>query len=172
MRVDAFKQVDGYLDSVVAGEEPELCVRLRKAGWQIWRIDREMTLHDAAITKFRQWWKRVLRSGHAYAEGMYRHGAPPERHCVRETLSALVWGAGVPLAIVCLAIIIHPLFLALLAIYGLQIWKCARRGVRPAAERWAYAFFVILGKVPESQGVIKFYLTKLLNRRSRIIEYK
>jgi hypothetical protein len=31
-----------------AGEEPELCVRLRRRGWRILRLDAEMTRHDAA----------------------------------------------------------------------------------------------------------------------------
>ena len=44
-------------------------MRLRAAGWQIWRLPEEMTLHDAAMTRLSQWWKRSMRGGHAYAEG-------------------------------------------------------------------------------------------------------
>lgn len=80
MRVDAVAGVGGYDPSLIAGEEPELCVRLRQAGWKVWRIDREMTLHDAAMTRVGQWWKRTRRGGHAFAEGAAMHGAPPERH--------------------------------------------------------------------------------------------
>ena len=50
--------VGGFNPAVIAGEEPELCVRLRQAGWKIHRLDAEMTLHDAAMTSWRQWWKR------------------------------------------------------------------------------------------------------------------
>src|SRR5262249_3908521 len=48
MRVDAFEAVRGFRDTLIAGEEPELCVRLRAAGWRVWRLDAEMTIHDAA----------------------------------------------------------------------------------------------------------------------------
>ena len=42
----------GFNATLIAGEEPELCLRLRQKGWEIWRLDAEMTLHDAAMTKF------------------------------------------------------------------------------------------------------------------------
>ena len=80
MRVGALRAVGGYRDSLIAGEEPELCVRLRQAGWYIWRLDAEMTSHDAQISRLSQWWKRTMRAGHAFAEGAALHGAAPERH--------------------------------------------------------------------------------------------
>src|SRR5262249_13947583 len=61
IRANAFADVGGYREDVLAGEEPELCVRLRAAGWRIWRLDAEMTLHDAAMTRFAQWWWRTVR---------------------------------------------------------------------------------------------------------------
>ena len=85
MRVSALAAAGGYRDDLIAGEEPELCVRLRAAGWQIWRIDQEMTLHDAAITTVGQWWLRMVRSGHAFAQVSYIHGAGPERFWVWES---------------------------------------------------------------------------------------
>jgi hypothetical protein len=99
MRLAAFQAVGGYDPGLIAGEEPELCVRLRAAGWQIWCLDAEMTLHDAAMTRFGQYWKRAQRAGHAYAEGAAMHGAPPERHGVAGRNRALIWGAGLPVAI-------------------------------------------------------------------------
>jgi hypothetical protein len=82
-----------------------LCVRLRAAGWQIWCLDAEMTLHDAAMTRFGQFWKRAQRAGHAYAEGAAMHGAPPERHGVAGRNRALIWGAGLPVALLLSALI-------------------------------------------------------------------
>ncbi len=99
MRVAALQQAGGYRDTLIAGEEPELCLRMRARGWRIWRLDAEMTLHDAAMLRFGQWWRRSQRAGFAYAEGMRLHGATPERHWVREGVSALAWGAGLPLAV-------------------------------------------------------------------------
>src|SRR5205823_6407449 len=49
MRVSAFQQVGGYNPSLIAGEEPEMCLRLRGQGWLIHGIVAEMTLHDAAM---------------------------------------------------------------------------------------------------------------------------
>ncbi len=74
MRVSALKQVEGFNPTLIAGEEPELCVRLRQSGGQIIRINAEMTLHDAQIMHLRQWLKRSVRNGHAYAEGAWLHG--------------------------------------------------------------------------------------------------
>ena len=61
IRVKAFLAVGGYDPTLIAGEEPEYCVRLRHAGWKILRIDAEMTLHDATMARFAHWWKRSVR---------------------------------------------------------------------------------------------------------------
>ncbi|MGZ8271807.1 MAG: glycosyltransferase, partial [Methylophilus sp.] len=97
MRIDCLKPLNGYRESLIAGEEPELCVRIRQSGYKVWRLDNEMTLHDAAITKFSQWWKRTTRAGHAYAEGAYLQGKPPECHWVKESRRIWVWGGVIPL---------------------------------------------------------------------------
>ena len=166
MRLSALQEVGRYNPSLIAGEEPELCVRLRKAGWSIWRLDAEMTWHDAAISRFSQWWTRARRAGHAYAEGAALHGAPPERHNVAQTRRALIWGAGLPLAIV-FGVLITP-WAALLA--GLWLVKAVRlilRGIDP--ER---AAFLTLVNVPEAQGALSYYIKRLLGTQSRLIEYK
>src|ERR1700678_63187 len=91
MRQDAFEQANGFRPDLICGEEPELCVRLRQVGWRIWRLADDMTLHDAAMYRFSQWWKRMLRGGYAFAQGVALHGAPPERHWVAESRRAWVW---------------------------------------------------------------------------------
>lgn len=68
MRATALEAVGGYRDDMIAGEEPELCVRLRAAGWRIWRLDAEMAWHDAAMTRLSQWWRRGVRSGYVFAQ--------------------------------------------------------------------------------------------------------
>ncbi len=170
MRADAVAGVGGFDPTLIAGEEPELCVRLRAAGWQVWRLDAEMTLHDAAMTRFGQWWTRTRRAGHAYAEGAALHGGPPERHGVQGTLRALIWGPGVPGAALVLGVL-HPAgFLALLA-WPLQILRLAlREGGGQTA--WERALFTVLGKLPEAAGALEYALGRLRRRPSKLIEYK
>ncbi len=166
-RVSAFRDVGGYRNGMIAGEEPELCLRLRHAGWRIRRVDREMTLHDAAMTRFDQWWKRTLRAGHSFAEGAWLHGAHPERHKVKETVRALVWGFAIPLTIILFAIFLSPACLWLTAIYALQ-WLRLRLRSRSSIR----ANHLLLGKFAEAQGVLMFYRERFSGREKRIIEYK
>ena len=98
MRADALEAVGGYRDDLIAGEEPELCVRLRAADWRIWRLDRQMTLHDAAMTRFGQWWRRALRGGYAFAQGAYLHGSIARTLLLWESRRAWLWGIWLPLA--------------------------------------------------------------------------
>ena len=100
VRIEAVRQVGGYNPTLIAGEDPDLAVRIRQHGWRILRIDAEMTLHDMAMTRFGQWWKRGVRSGFAFAEGAAMHGKPPERHWVRNVRSVAFWAIAVPLFIV------------------------------------------------------------------------
>ena len=172
MRVAALERVGGFRDDLIAGEEPELCLRLRRDGGRIWRLDAEMTLHDAAMTRFSQWWRRTRRAGHAFAEGAALHGAPPDRHWVTETRRAILWGAVLPVLIVILSVL-APALAALLALaYPAQILRlAARRGISRRAS-WEIAFFNVLGKFAEAQGVLSFWLNRLRGRRGGLIEYK
>jgi len=165
MRYAPLRDVGGYDPALIAGEEPDLCLRLRRAGWGVWRLEAEMTLHDAALLRFGQWWRRTRRAGHAFAEGDARYGAGPERHWRRETRRALVWGAGVPLA-AGLAAVLHPAGLLILLAWPLQVLRLLPR---LGAEG---AVFSVLGKIAEAQGAIGFYLGRLRGRRRGIIEYK
>ena len=165
MRVANLRAVGGYRETLIAGEEPELCLRLARNGAEIWRIDAEMTLHDAAMTHFVQWWKRSRRAGHAFAEGAALHGAGPERDWVAETRRAMIWGGGVP-AMALLLGLLHPLGLAVLLLWPLQVLRLIPRMGAEAA------FFTVLGKLPEAQGVLGYWWGRLRNRRAGLIEYK
>lgn len=172
MRMDALTQVGGYRDDLIAGEEPELCVRLRQAGWKIWRLGEEMTLHDASITRFHQWWNRTKRGGYAYASGMYLHGAPPERYGIRESLSAWTWGLGVPAVTAGFVIFFSGWGILLLLIIPMQIVRLALHGTRSVRENWWYATFLVLGKLPEVAGQFKFLYNRIFGKTARLIEYK
>ena len=129
-RVAAFREAGGFDAAIIAGEEPELCFRLRQKEWTIQRIDHEMTLHDAAMTSFVQWWKRNVRAGHAYAQGAHLHGHSPEHYNIRSTRSNWVWGLMLPLGIVIAATLTRGFGLLLLAMYPLLGARVAGRALR------------------------------------------
>lgn len=172
MRVDALAAANGYRADFIAGEEPELCVRLRAAGWHVWRLGREMTLHDAAMTRFSQWWLRSKRGGFAFAEGAALHGAPPERHYVRDSRRAWFWGLGLPVFALICATFVGPLGWLALAAYPLQIARLALRGKRSMRENWCYAVFLVISKFPQMLGQVKFWTHRIRGGKSRLIEYK
>lgn len=167
MRLAALEQVGGFRAQLIAGEEPELCVRLRQSGWQIHRLVNDMGWHDAAMTRFGQWWQRTVRGGHAFAEGAWLHGAAPERHWVKETARALCRGGVWPVMVVLLVFAVSPWSLLLLMAYPLQVARLSRN---PGG--WPRAFFLVLGKFAEAWGALKFYKNLVLWRGPKLIEYK
>ncbi|MBI5263399.1 MAG: glycosyltransferase [Bradyrhizobium sp.] len=169
LRAKALSAAGGYRSDLIAGEEPELCVRLRASGWQIHRLPAEMTSHDAAITNFGQWWRRVVRSGHAFAEGAFLHGRR-HGHWLRETARAVVWGALLPLACLIASVAFWPAGLVAWLIYPLQMLRLWLRAKDP--ERTPLAVFHVLARFPEAEGVMWFALSRLRRRRSGLIEYK
>ncbi len=171
MRADAFAAAGGFNPALIAGEEPELCLRLRRAGWRVWRLDHEMALHDAAMTRFSQWWKRARRGGHASAEAAALHGGAPERHGVAATRRALVWGVALPLAILAGGLVTPLALLGLLA-YPAQVIRLALRQGAADRSAWEEAVFLTLGKFPEARGVLEYHARRWLRRPAGLIEYK
>ena len=171
VRAQAFRDAGGYRASLIAGEEPELCVRLRGLGWRIWRLDCEMTLHDAAMVRFSQWWNRSRRAGHAFAEGAALHGKKPERHYVRQAVRAAVWGVVLPTGIVLLSMWFSAA-LWLLMIYPLQIMRIAVASPLQARFAWWRAVFLVIGKFPEAQGLLQYWLNRIRSQSATLIEYK
>lgn len=176
IRTDRFRAVGGFCPDLIAGEEPELCSRLRAAGGRVVRVDAPMTLHDARMDSFSQWWTRSVRAGHANAEGAVCQAAEGGPRAGREVRSTWFWGAALP-GLVALAGLAFGGAAALLlaALYPLQIARIARRHPRPRfsdAEQWLYAAACVLGKLPNAQGQLRYWLARLTGRRSELIEYK
>ncbi len=175
IRADAFRFAGQFRSDLVAGEEPELCFRLRRAGWKIVRLCDAMACHDAAMTHFSQWWKRMVRSGYAFAEGAAMHGKSQERYCVRETWSIWLWALLLPGTAVGLAYLTHWLSLALLSGYPLlatKIGRYRRKLGDPWAHAWIYAGFCIIGKSPQLIGQCRFWLRRIFARGHGIVAYK
>jgi GT2 family glycosyltransferase len=175
MRIKALQQVGGFNPTLIAGEEPELCVRLRQQGWKVLRLDAEMTLHDAQMTQFSQWWQRTVRAGYAYAEGAWLHGQAPERHWVRESRSIWFWGLGLPLIAIGLAWVTQGFSLALFAAYPLLILRIFIRQRRRNVNWYFaifYAFACVFGKFALFQGTLTFFWRRLCRSQVSLIEYK
>lgn len=171
MRWAALMDVQGYNPGLIAGEEPEMCLRMRRTGWQVWRLDAEMTLHDAAMTRFGQFWVRMRRGGFAAAEGVAMYGRGPEKHGVGQARKAVAWGIALPLLILLGVVIFGVGALWALTIYPVQIVRLALRygGDRTA---WEKAAFLTVGKFAEAKGVLEYLWRRLRAGEARLIEYK
>jgi GT2 family glycosyltransferase len=175
MRVSAFRKSGGFNPHLIAGEEPELSLRLQRDGWKIVRLPREMTLHESHMTRFDQWWRRSVRSGHAYAEGAWLHGLEPEHHWLRQSLSIWFWGVAWPLAIAgvaCVSLSYSALLALLYPVQTLIIYARTRKQGRCSGDALLYALFCVLGKFPQALGQMRFQAGIWFGRRSRLIEYK
>lgn len=171
LRAAALREVGGYDGGLIAGEEPEMCARLRARGWTIRQIDHDMTFHDAAMTRFGQWWRRARRGGHAYAEVSAMHADLWRR----ELRSSLGWGVGVPVLAAAATALAGRTGLLVLAAYPIQWLRMLARGAgrgAPPRDRAAYAAFCLLAKLPESAGALTYWWNRRRGRRTQLIEYK
>ena len=156
MRTSVLLAVGGFRDDMVAGEEPELCRRIRDSGEKIWRLDHPMALHDAAMLRFSQWWKRSKRTGFSYAHRV-SIGRDIETGLMRSLVRAWVWAGALPLMVTISWILWGDAALLLLLAYPLQVLRMSARGERPLRDRLARALFVVLGKFPEMLGQLQFW---------------
>lgn len=181
-RVAALRQVNFYNAAMIAGEDSELAMRLRKCGWRLRRIDSEMTLHDAAITSFAQWWRRIRRSGHGYAEMAHLHPDARQPDWPRTVRRIVFWGGLMPVATFSAALLALTIderwwlaVLVLVLAWPANMLRLVRRerlqGVRPRVAR-ATGILLMVGKLPQFLGVLGYYRDRLLRRASRLIEYK
>lgn len=173
-RVSALQAVNGYRESLIAGEEPEMCYRMRQLGWKIMRLDAEMTLHDAAMARFSQWWKRNQRAGHAYAESYTLHRNDGEHFRKKETRSIVIWAALIPVIFILLSFINDDLVI-LWMLYPLQILRLSLRYTNQLNSFYLgfiYAVSNIVGKWPQFMGVVAFLKNYARGQQSELIEYK
>lgn len=172
INASVFRKVGGYNNDLIAGEEPEMCIRVRQAGHKIWRLDHEMTMHDAAMYRFTQWWKRALRAGYAYAEGNHLHGSAPEYHWVKESLRAWLWGLFIPCIGLLGLVLYPPLAWLVLFVFILQFIKLIYSHRRLGDFAPKFSGLMLVGKFAEVTGQIKYYWQRLTRAQSKIIEYK
>jgi acetyltransferase-like isoleucine patch superfamily enzyme/GT2 family glycosyltransferase len=179
IRRAALVAVGGFDPTLKAGEEPELCARLRADGWEIEHIDAPMTRHDLAVTTLRAWWRRAYRSGIAYAEvadRMRRRGDPLwQREAARDLrhgllfvaapfvlLAALAWSPAAALALVALA----------LALVARTASRCAWKAPGRTLLHWQYAVFSHAQKIPALFGQLAWRRARRRSAEIGMVEYK
>ena len=175
VRVSAFQEVGGFDEAFVAGEEPELGLRLRRAGWEIHRLDREMTIHDAGMTRFSQWWRRCRRAGQAFLHGYLVHREGPERFWRREALRPILWGIALPALTLALAPLTGGWSLLLCLLFPLQALRIARaelRRERSLSDALLYSAACLLGHFAELSGQAGFLVARLSGSGPALLEYK
>lgn len=169
MRCVALREVGGFDPVMIAGEEPELCRRLRAVGWRIMRLDVPMTVHDAAMSRLGQWWLRAVRSGFGYAQACHRtsgHGEGPPLYA-RELARAVTWAGILPLLALTLAVTLHPLFALLWpAATATQYLRMARRDGADAAT------LATVSKYAELVGALRYLSRAIRGSAGGTIVYK
>jgi glycosyltransferase involved in cell wall biosynthesis len=179
MRRGALVEAGGYDSELIAGEEPELCRRLRERSYRISHIDFPMTGHDLNMTRFSQYWRRAVRAGYAYAEiaTRYRASADPmwQQECKRNLLSGVFWIAWLSLGLPLLAFAplwIMPWLAVPAFLSARSAWKARARAPGQTILLLFYGFHSHLQQVPILVGQLKYYRDRHLGKQAKQIEYK
>lgn len=175
-RAEAFRAAGGFRPDVIAAEDDEFCVRVRRLGYKLLMLEAPMARHDAALMSFGQWWQRARRAGHAYAQVAALHGASEERYFAPERRRIYVWALALPAAALALAPLTDGLSMVMLfAAYAAQLVHiargCRRRGW-PADSAFLYACFAVVSRFPGLQGMLQYHWRRYAGRAPAIIEHK
>jgi GT2 family glycosyltransferase len=183
IRAEAFEAVGGFDPTAPAGEEPELCQRLRQSGWSVWRIDAEMTRHDLGMTRFRQWWRRQYRSGYNGLDILIRFPGE-DRLFERDLKRSRLWGIGWPLAVIVGAVagwliggpvgglVAGGLMVLTLPLQMLRLALKIRKRVDSPRTALAYGALTMVAKWTNLAGQIGYLRDRRRGRVARLIEYK
>lgn len=179
VRRQALEQVDGFDPNLNAGEEPELCARLRAAGWEIEHLDMPMTRHDLAVNTFRAYWLRAYRSGIAYAEVAERARLQGDvlwqREAKRDFQHGLLFLAA-PLALIMAwafsAALAIGMLLGALAVWARTIKRCAWKAPGQLGLCALYAVHVHFQKIPALFGQLRWRQAQGTRAPIGLVDYK
>ena len=179
IRKSALELVRGYDPALIAGEEPDMCRRLRAHSLNILRMDIPMTMHDLAITKFSQYWRRHTRTGYAYAEVSARYAATPMPLWSREAKSNILRAVALTLlfniSILCalLTWTLWPLLFGALFFASLvqRTALRARNKTLHIPTRLLYGIHSHLQQIPIFIGQLN-YRTRRKRSAPKLVEYK
>jgi len=174
IRAQLFFKLGGFNEYLVAGEEPELCSRVKQKDKRILRIKQLMALHDSGQMMFKQWWARTLRNGVAIAQSIAPQHEQRFVYAFKNVLSIVSWVFILPIVLI-LSVMYSPFSLLLLLIYPLKvlhIYSKSLHDIETKRDRLIYSLFCIVGKLPEFVGIIKYMMNYLLKRQQKIVEHK
>ena len=179
-RHDVLEATGGFDETLIAGEEPELCRRILGLGFRILHVDRAMTGHDLAIERFSQYWKRATRAGHAFAEVSDRFRNTPNPFWLadarRNRNRALVL-LGIALAgTVASALLLSARPLVIVAgcllLLTLRTAYKARWKSCDAVALVLYGAHSHLQQIPIFVGQLQFRFNKGRGKKTGLVEYK
>lgn len=175
-RRELLEQVGGLNEEMIAGEEPEMCYRIRRRGKLIWRLDEPMTRHDLNMTRFGQYWKRLVRSGWAYCVVAFRCRRGKERFWLRENfvnVAELVFW--LVLAVAAAVTGTWWAWVVLIGVLALRIawitFRVRRRADDPGSAV-LYAVHCVFGRLPFFIGQLKGLWYLISRKPTTLIEYK
>ncbi len=174
VRAASFEAAGGFRGDLMSCDLEDLCIRQRRRGAHIWRLEADMAIYEKQRPTVGRWWRACRRRGFDNAYAVSLHGGPPERYGAAPTFRAVFWGGVFPLGVALLAggaafaaSLVAPLTPAAvaaggvvaagLAVYLLLFFASVfRRGVfRPAS--WRRGFYSVFGKFPELLGAMRYW---------------
>jgi glycosyltransferase involved in cell wall biosynthesis len=180
MRRAVLDAVGGFSEELIAGEEPELCQRIRARGLTILHVDQPMTRHDLAITRWSAYWRRAVRAGYAYAEVSQRlkHTAFPlwvrdaRRNLIHAAVLVALAAAGPVLAVAAGAF--WPLFAAVALLLALVLRSAykSRWKSRDPLTLVCYGVHSHLQQIPIALGQLSYWWDRWRGQPRFLIEYK
>lgn len=173
IRKNSFNEVQGFNPAVMAGEEPDLCYRLRNKSWKVHRIDCLMAIHDADMIRFSQWWKRSVRSGHAYALGYFLHRNNVGTFYMAECIRIWFWALIFPTVIFLCTFFLSKWWLLGLVGYLLQfakIFLASRSKEMSLKKSLLYSIFMVIIKFPQMVGQLTYLLERFTKTHPAITE--
>lgn len=173
MHAGLFAASGGFNEALVAGEEPELCRRLRARGFVIHRLPNPMAWHDANILRFSQWWRRTRRVGYAYAQTLALQEGHGDRSQWVRLVRPWIWTALIPAVTLLMTLAWGWKALLFLFAYPINILRGASERRGDPAFGIVHSAFLLLGKVPEFLGQWQFWLRTSGNKNpSAKFDYK
>lgn len=182
-RASALRDADGFNDVIRAGEEPELCHRLRQRGWEFKKVELPMATHDLGHASWRTWCRRQMRNGGGALQVYRLHAHEPQPLLRSYLFSIALWTLAGPLTALIatvaagLAVGFAAGLIVLMAAclgYVWQAWRIRayvrRHGIGNSAL--VYSCMALAGKFPELLGVLFYTFEERFKGKPSLLSQK